>query len=214
MPDLTPQDRENYKKLQDAVTALKEKIGGLDGNISSYKTCKELIASLLQVLLAHPNTLEGLENRIDHVDGYLLAQKFLLATPPNNQAAIAQATQDVMNQVALIRASLQAVEELDLSTLDDLKPICTDDVFFNHLSGDPKQWTKHLLNGYQPNLNNNEIQQLTGAWETAVFKVAEDARKANEQNGHVTPGPDAIARFFCIHEELEALYDRLSALVA
>jgi hypothetical protein len=214
MADLTPQDRESYGKLRNAVRALNEKIEKIPA--ATADLLKQLIAALLTQLPENLETLAELEEQLAKVDGYLLMQNLLLETLKlSGDRAIAQASQNVSNQSKQIKASLQDIEDADLSKLDDLNPPCADALFLGFITGEAKTWTEKLLDGYPPNLSSIQIKQLTDAWGTAVRAFVEDARKKKEPQGQVKPGkPDTIMHFFCIHEELEALYDNLSKLVA
>lgn len=218
MAELTQQDRENYTKLRDAVATLQKAIRTLGDQLPQHKLLKGLVETLLAEaqFSSSPNTIEELESRLDRVDGYLASQRLLLDASSLNEAqqnAIAQSTQTLLNQSALIKASLQDIEDSDLSTLDDLNPPCVDALFMTFLPAKEKGWTEKLLDGRLPALKDEEIQLLIDAWGTAVYKVAEDARQEGEKDGKLFPGKlDTIFRFFCIHEELEALYDRLSTL--
>lgn len=216
MAGLTQQDRENYKKLQIAVKNLWNLIKDLAEN-PIQKLLKSLSNELLQESKFPEtlNTLEELESRLNMIDAYLGPQNLLLASPT---PAIAEATQELLQQSDLIKESLQDLKGTDLSRLDDLESSCTDPQFFELIKGNPKKpnieasWTKSLLADHPLNLNNTQIDQLTNVWGIAIAGIVDDAQK---QRGKLVPGTtDTISRFFCIHEELEALYDRVSNLVA
>lgn len=212
MADLTPQDQENYINLKKAVIALKNKIP------DASTTLKQLIQAVLAKLPEKVKTSAELEELAEKVDSYLVVQSLLLESLTNEQqkTEIAQASQEVSNQNKLLKASLEDVDDADLSALDDLNSFCIDALFLSSITGKAKTRTQQLLDGFAPNLKDKDIQNLTDAWGAAIQKFAEDSRKDGGKNTDpVRPGkPDTIARFFCIHEELEALYDRLSTLVA
>ncbi len=215
MAELTQQDRENYDKLRKAATDLKSALSPLVST-GNPKLIKDLFSALESQLPKILKTIDELEGSLDRIDSYLVAQKFLLDTSSlteEQQNAIAQATQELRNQADFLKASLQDIEDADLSALDDLNSPCVDALFMKFLPKTEKDWTEKLLDGRLSTLENNKVQQLTDAWGTAIFKVAEDARQKGEKDGKLIPGElDTIFSFFCIHEELEALYDRLSAL--
>lgn len=212
MADLTPQDQENYINLKKAVIALKNIIP------DALTTLKQLIQAVLAKLPEKVKTSAELEELAEKVDSYLVVQSLLLESLTNEQqkTEIAQASQEVSNQNKLLKASLEDLDDADLSALDDLNPFCMDALFLSSITGKAKTRTQQLLDGFAPNLKDKDIQNLTDAWGAAIQKFAEDSRKDGGKNTDpVRPGkPDTIARFFCIHEELEALYDRLSTLVA
>jgi hypothetical protein len=222
MAELTQQDRDNYKKLQELVDALRQAITTADQ--SKHKAIEFLKSLFEQIFLAKPpdpalpnelNTAEDLESRLDQIDAYLIPQNLLLQSPPDE---INKATQELLKQSDLIKESLQDIKDADLSTLDDLESPCTDAQFFELITGQNcqntnllKNWTKRLLAGHSLKLSSENISQLTDAWAIAVSGIIKDAQKT----GGIEPGtPDTIARFFCIHEELEDLYDKVSNLVA
>jgi hypothetical protein len=224
MADLTPQAKDSYKKLRKAATDLKTAFGPLsaDGNPTLIKN---LFLALEGQLPASLNTIDELEINLARADSYLVAQEFLLDTSSLNvgqKKAIAQATQELLHQSALLKASLKDIEDVDLSTLESLKPPYLDALFFDFLpkdlQGNPKEeegWTEKLLDGSLSALNDGQVQQLTDAWGTAISTFVENSRKRNEPKAKLQPGkPDTIVHFFCIHEELEVLYDRLSTLIA
>ena len=215
MAGLTQQDRENYKKLQIAVKNLWNLIKGL-ADSPTQKLLKSLSNELLQESKFPEtlNTLEELESSLNMIDAYLGPQNLLLASPT---PAIAEATQELLQQSDLIKESLQDLKDADLSRLDDLESPCIDTLFFELIEGVSQKpnieasWTKSLLADHPINLNDQEIRQLTDVWGIAVSGIVKDAQNACGME----PGtPGTIARFFCIHEELEDLYDKVSNLVA
>ncbi|MCY7408032.1 MAG: hypothetical protein LH631_11840 [Alkalinema sp. CAN_BIN05] len=219
MAELTQPDRDNYKKLQGLVGKLVAVMGdpkvtaGDPKVIAEQKTfLKSLFEKLFLSTPALPDkldTIEELESRLDKIDTYLSTQNLLLPSPPD---AIAIATKELLEHSALIKESLQDVTDADLSTLDDLGSPCSDEQFFRSIEGKPKEWTKALLGNHSQNLDSNQITQLTDAWGIAVSGIVKDAQN---QAPPLKPGtPDTISRFFCIHEELEDLYDKVSNLVA
>jgi hypothetical protein len=216
MTELTQQDRDNYKKLQKIVDILRKAI---TADSKDQPTQKMLLKSLFdQLFPAKPplsalpdelETIEELESRLDKIDAYLGPQNLLLTPLPPE---IDKATQELLKQSALIKESLQDIKDADLSTLDDIGSPCSDEQFFQLIKGKPKSWTKNLLENHPLNLDDKEITQLTDAWGIAVSGIVDDAQK---QGGKLIPGKtDTIFRFFCIHEELEDLYDKVSNLVA
>ena len=210
MAKLTQPDRDNYKKLKTIVERLRPKV--------TDDTLKALFNRLLPStdLPNELNTIQALESILDKIDAYLGTQNLLLPSPPD---AIATATQELLEHSALIKESLQDVTDAYLSTLDDLGSPCTDAQFLELIPAipgnskdSPKTWTKRLLVGHSFELSSTDIIKLTDAWGISIAGIVEDAQN---QALPLSPGtPDTIARFFCIHEELEDLYDKVSDLVA
>lgn len=216
MTDLTLQDRDNYTQLRSAAFALKSAMESLD-DLPQNKLIKALVNTLVpDELPVSLTTIEELEEQVDRFKGYLAVQKFLLASinaTDSQRATISQATENLSNQVTQIKSSLQDIEDADLSTLDDLNAPCVDALFFSLLPSPERAWTEKLLDGRLPALTNEQLQKLIAAWGTAISAFVEDARKKNEPAGKVAPGQaETVAHFFCIHEGLEALYDKLSSL--
>jgi hypothetical protein len=214
MIEFTEQDKANYESLKDASTTLHKQKDNLRSEL------RPLIDAVHANIISSLQNVLEMEGRLAHVDAYLLMQDFLQKDPSHS---IIQATQKLRDQSALIRASLQNIEDADLSKLDDFDFPCRDDQFLNLIRATPKinnktakELTLSLLNGLSLNLSNADITELTDRWGTAVSGIVKDAQNSEgDTNKHLDPGtPSTIARFFCIHEELEDLYDKVSNLVA
>jgi hypothetical protein len=214
MAELTDQDKQNHEDLKDASTVLHNQKNNLQPELEM------LISAVHNNIILPLQNLAELEERLTHVDAYLLMQDFLQKNPSDS---IIQATQKLRDQSTLIKASLQSFEDADLSKLDDFTPACRDDQFFKLISDTPKikgktakKITLDLLDGLSPNLSSADITELTDRWGIAVSGIVKDAQNSEgETNKQLDPGtPTTIARFFCIHEELEDLYDKVSNLVA
>ena len=212
MAKLTTQDTDNYKNFKKAADSLKDALKPLTVT-GNPKLVKDLFYAI------HiPESLKGigeLEELLDRIESYIVVQNFLLDITSLNaeqKLAITNTTQELISQFNLIKESLQDFKDADLSTLDDLGFLCSDEQFLRLIEGKPREWTKALLGNHSQNLDSNQITQLTDAWGIAVSGIVKDAQ---DQALPLKPGtPDTIARFFCIHEELEDLYDKVSDLVA
>jgi hypothetical protein len=199
MAKLTPEDRENYKKLKEAFKKLgyqnQPPISELTG-----KTNNELNINL------NDDTSE-LRRRINLVDSYL---KFHALFLPEKSADI----QEILGLNEQIDRSLKVVEDKILNSTDEIEDFQPDSLFLGFIpsgtNGNLQKWTKILIDDRDPNLKEEQIDSLTQAWEIAVSTFVEDARKP-KSGGQVEPGqPDTFAHFFRIHKELEILYSRLA----
>jgi hypothetical protein len=201
MAELTPQDRENYEKLQKAFQKLN------DGIVftSPIKNITDSVNKVLNpVLKSLINDTGELRKKVDLVDGYLTIQALLI---PNDSAVV----QEIANLNEALKRSLKVVEDETIDLTDEIESFCSDSLFFKSLDAPFKQLTEALLNDRSPDLNETNINPLIQAWGKAVQKFVDDARKKGEQNGKVTPGePETFASFFCIHNQLETLYSRLA----
>lgn len=207
---LTSQDQENYGKLRTAATEWKNAVNKLD---NSYNVIKALVSKLVDELLPKPlNSSEELENRYKLVESYLSVEQDLEAGVPlplAEQKAIAPLQQAFLTQLAHCKA---AYSHSKCPPIDDFTTPCRDELFFGFITdSEAEKWTQTLLDRKIPCLNRHQIQQLIGAWECAIQTFVEDAQKKSELGGKVSPGkPETLAHFFCIRDELETLYDRLS----
>ena len=218
MAELTDQDRSNYENFKNAASSLKNALNSLPATTNS-KLLKELFSAIVHQLPVSLKDIGELRKSPDQIESYMVVQSLLLDISSLNaeqKLAVANTTQELISQSNLIKESLQDITDTDLSALDDLGSPCIDaqflDLIPDHKIDLPKTWTKRLLAGYSFELSSTEITKLTDAWGIAIDRIVEDAQ---DQALSLTPGtPDTIVRFFCIHEELEDLYDKVSNLVA
>lgn len=218
MAELTDQDRNNYENFKNAASSLKNALNSLPAT-SNSKLLKELFSAIVCQLPVSLKDIGELKKSPDQIESYMVIQNLLLDISSLNaeqKLLITNTTQELISQSNLLKESLQDITGADLSTLDDLGSPCTDAQFLDLIPDNKtdlsKTWTKRLLAGYSFELSSTEITKLTDAWGSAIAGIVDDAQK---QGGKLEPGKaDTLFRFFCIHEELEDLYDKVSNLVA
>ena len=220
MAELTDQYRNNHENFKNAASSLKNALNSLPAT-SNSKLLKELFSAIVHQLPVSLKDIGELKKSPDQIESYMVIQNLLLDISSLNteqQLSVANTTQELVSQSNLIKESLQD-KDADLSTLDDLGSSCSDAQFLELIPVVPgnnkdslKTWTKALLAGHSFELSSTEITKLTDAWGIAIAGVVDDAQKQGE---NLEPGKsDTLFRFFCIHEELEDLYDKVSNLVA
>lgn len=205
MAKLTPEDRENYKKLQKAFQKL---------NYLNLPPISELTKKTNDELTINLNDdTSELRRRINLVNSYLGFHTLFL---PDKSADI----QDILGLNEQIDGSLNAIENETLNLTDDIEDFQPDSLFITFVEKSEasppatptaKASTVILIDDRDPNLKEEQIDYLTQVWGKAISKFVEDARRKNETGGSVKPGqPETFAHFFRIHKELEILYGRLA----
>ncbi len=201
MAKLTQQDLDNFNKLTEALEKLKTPDPNSDPIIKFVKE---------RIIKSVKNT-EELSEIVNPLYSYW---KVLSAVGKQIQFSPTSFEQKFSDAIENLKRSLQVVEDEKVDLTDEIEELQTDSLFFGLLKKqDPRfqEWTQKLIDDRDPNLNENEIKQLTDAWGTAVQKFVEDARKEGESCDKVTPGkPETFASFFRIHNELEKLYSELA----
>jgi hypothetical protein len=233
MPELTPQDRESYRKLRDFSKNLNSNIQKITGGNQLLSTLKNLTSELWKQLepTEKPSNFNELQEQVELVGGYLAMYKIFVeqvngvksVSSPNSAAdvvnAINSAHQEVLTEFNKLRGFIEAADD---DFVDEIIPLCSDPLFLGFLEGDPKKMTQQLMSDQVPALTDNQPQTLVDAWGVAVMKFTEDARleglpeasDGNDKN-YVKPGKsETIAHFFCIHDQLEGLYSQLSTAVS
>jgi hypothetical protein len=201
MAELTQEDRENYEKLKAAFNSLNGK------EIPSIQGITESVNNEIRKPLN--NDTGELRTRVDLVNGYLKIQTLV---EPDKSADV----QEILNLNNQLNRSLKVVEDERLVLTDEIESIYFDSLFLQFLrklscSQNFVTWTEALLSDRDPNLTEQQINQLIQSWGQAVQKFVDDARKKGESYDQVTPGdPETFANFFSIHNELETLYSRLA----
>jgi hypothetical protein len=212
MKELTAPDLENYAHLQAVAIKWKNAVNCLG---DSHNLLKVLVNVFVDGQLSVPLiSVAELEDRCQLINSYLDVEQCLEAAvplTPDEQEAIAPLYQAFLNQFEKCKA---ACGHSKCPPIDDFTTPCQDDVFLGFIDGNAKTWTQKLLDGQIPCLNRHQIQQLIEAWGCAIQAFVKDARETGD-NDNVKPGkPETLAHFFCIRDELETLYDRLSTVVA
>jgi uncharacterized protein YihD (DUF1040 family) len=206
MAELTPEDRDNYGKLKDAIDQI-------ENNTDNSK-----IISAVKNLVKQPELVkstEELSEIVEKLSSYWQVSSNL-ETPIKFKkiAGKPDFEQQFSDAIENLKRSLKVVEDKKIDLTDEIEDFQPDSLFLefipNGTNGDPQKWTKTLINDRDPNLDSGQIDRLTQSWGTAVSKFVEDARKP-KPGGEVEPGqPDTFAHFFRIHKELEILYSRLA----
>ena len=218
MAELTHQDRDNYENFKNAASSLKNALNSLPAT-GNPKLVKDLFSAIVHQLPVSLKDIGELKKSPDQIESYMVVQNLLLDISSLNaeqKLAVANTTQELISQSNLIKESLRDITDTDLSALDDLGSPCMDAQFLDLIPDNKtdlsKTWTKRLLAGYSFELSSIDIIKLTDAWGSAIAGIVDDAQK---RGGKLEPGKeDTLFRFFCIHEELEDLYDKVSNLVA
>ena len=218
MAELTDQYRNNHENFKNAASSLKNALNSLPAT-SNSKLLKELFSAIVHQLPVSLKDIGELRKSPDQIESYMVVQSLLLDISSLNaeqKLAVANTTQELISQSNLIKESLRDITDTDLSALDDLGSPCMDAQFLDLIPDNKtdlsKTWTKRLLAGYSFELSSIDIIKLTDAWGSAIAGIVDDAQK---RGGKLEPGKeDTLFRFFCIHEELEDLYDKVSNLVA
>ncbi len=229
MAKLTPEDRENYNNLKEAFSQRSVLLEATD------LTLKALVP-LIDIEKIPTNT-DFLHQKIDSLDLYLKVleiQKTSLDFNPTNKSnpdEKKKLNQHFFDSLRELKRSLKVVEDENLDLTDEVESFRSDTLILEFLPKTDdnyelaKQSTEKLLNNQDPNFSEKQINKLIQAWEIAISKFVEDARKPKPiensavveskrklgSGGQVEPGqPDTFAHFFRIHKELEILYGRLA----
>lgn len=195
MAELTQEDRDNYENLKTAFSKL-----NVQGQLNQLKTT---IFNQLPAVQAIINTDE-LDKKVELVGSFLKIYSIL---SPEKLADV----QEIVTLNNQLKRSLKVVKDETVDLTEEIESFSSDRLFLKFLSKDEfRSWTEALLSDRDPNLNDNQINQLIQAWGKSVQQFVEDARKKGSSPDEATPGqPETFASFFCIHNELETLYSRL-----
>ncbi|MEC4812575.1 MAG: hypothetical protein SAK29_04780 [Scytonema sp. PMC 1069.18] len=216
MTQLSTQARENYGRLRSKAIALQEMVERLgDRSIPIQALIDDLVARQLPENLTSTEEIE----RLQSIEGYLAAQRLLVEATPLEaevKGAIARIHQELIRCWQIFKASLPELNNRELTPLEDSDSPCSDELFLDFITDcEARKWTVKLLAQETLHLNSEQTKQLIKAWGDAVHAFVEDARQKYEPNSKVQPGqPETFVHFFCIHDELETLYDRLSSVIS
>jgi predicted nucleic acid-binding Zn-ribbon protein len=209
MAKLTEQDKKNYDKLKEAFKKIDPKSESL-----SLKAAKDKIT-----IDDIPKETEALRERIERIERYIeFSNDFgnLIKFTGDGEDA-GKFEQQFSDAIENLQRSLNVIEDEALDLTNEIEELQPDNLFLKFVANKKsKEWTRILIKNRDPNLEEEQIDQLTKSWGTAVSKFVEDARKPkdptkHQPDGQVEPGQsDTFAHFFRIHKELEILYGRLA----
>jgi hypothetical protein len=225
MAKLTPEDKENYRKLAVAFAELKvvdmsgtavAENSELDSILSEIRS-KINIFNIGQV----PESTEDISSNIDVLSIYLgviftLGNDIVFVDPPvttQNQNTNENFKQQFSDAIENLKRSLKVVEDEEIDLTDEVENFQPDNLFLSFVDTAYQGYTQILINDRDPNLQESDINELTQAWGTAVDKFVRDARNSEEPGEQDTLQPGNLttfASFFRIHKELEILYSRLA----
>ncbi|MDM9580115.1 hypothetical protein [Nostoc sp. GT001] len=219
MAELTAKDKNNYEDLKKVF--------------SKHNTTKdenEVLKHSLNVLNidTNPNNTDELRQKIEELEFYLKILKRLgeelfkvdatkLSSNPKNKEEKEKLEQDFLNLLTELKYSFKVVAEKPLDSTGEIEELCSNSVILGFLQDTDivvKQNTQALLENRIPNLSEEQINNLTSAWGTAINEFVEDARQSGgklEPANPEEPGTQkTLANFFCLHNELELIYSRLA----
>jgi hypothetical protein len=227
MADLTPEDKENYGKLQDAFS--KRNVAG--DNIPPQDLTLKALVERIEIKTIPTNT-DLLRIIIDSLNLYfnvLELREIDLDFTPTSPDDKKRLNQQLLDSFENLKLSLKVVEDEKVDLTDEIEEFEPEALFLEFidqiekpLTPQPvpsaKESTEKLINEIDPNLNEIQIKYLTNTWSAAVTAFVEDARKTTvpkknppDPNDKVKPRqPETFAYFFRIHKELEILYSRLA----